>query len=900
MMATGRIKFFNERFGFIIDDSGEEYFFHVSGARQPERLAAGTPVRFEMGVGPKGPCAIHVSVMEVSAHVPGRKDGHAPAPETPVVNTPNANAKDPLVREPGGAGAKSASENNLPPPYHFVPVDIPAAVAEPPVFHDGSNPNQTDLVSGELKCEIKVLTPLLAGNFQYEAKDVSVAEQGADFVRLSQWDIAFPVAKAKKIIEPLFWNDRVVIPGTAIKGTIRQNLGALLCAPMERVAERTYSYRPNLDDELGSLLQPRAALVVKPPDDDGQNMQIRLRTRTDRPHFHTTGPDVRPEPRGAGTVYRYRGGLDGVGLLAWLKKPPKKKKEMKPTDCVHHWVEIGNQDWEANTRDVPGEVVLHFWRTLKHLEDDQTGHLGRLPSLEETDKNSLRSYFGKLKKDALKRDSVIFVEWDENAPRVTSIGNSFRYRIRYWDTVRTRCNGTEWQPREVLQPLPSELRLGDVQPEAPAVLSGTRLLAGYVCGEGENYLPALGKNDFQRLAGRFSPNIAIELLDETCQRFVDDQNGNGIALPLKPLGAPKPSSPEYYLKHNPGSPSGRHDGGTLLTYGDLPDDPVRGDLNGRKFYLNQPDAAKPQAANPHWFLQWQAVQRWRADQKFASDVLGRLIVLADATFPMQRPFPNDLMAFVLQLLSADPGLQKFKPAWEQRTKIARDMPSAEVAERKRIRKPGLLFIDAAIHLAGDQAALVRFVSAPGVRFRFTLRFRDLRKWELGALLASLDPELIAMEEVADLPPLVRQYLDRLTKQKSVSAEVPLFAIKLGHGRPLGMGSVKIEVQAARLWSRSGAAHSLADKSPADLTSDWIQALVRRLFSTDNEAVSEARAEVLLQWLKVHQYVGRSLAEYPSQDGEIFAFHTRLRRTHAKGRRKAKPGNLDADVLKPLT
>src|SRR5690606_29330302 len=30
-----------------------------------------------------------------------------------------------------------------------------------------------------------------------------------------------------------------------LKGLLRHELGALLCAPMERVAERSYSYRPN-------------------------------------------------------------------------------------------------------------------------------------------------------------------------------------------------------------------------------------------------------------------------------------------------------------------------------------------------------------------------------------------------------------------------------------------------------------------------------------------------------------------------------------------------------------------------------------------------------------------------------------------------------------------------------
>src|SRR5690606_6600197 len=56
------------------------------------------------------------------------------------------------------------------------------------------------------------------------------------------------LANKKSALCPLRapWGKRpVVIPGDSLKGLLRHELGALLGAPMERVAERSYSYRPN-------------------------------------------------------------------------------------------------------------------------------------------------------------------------------------------------------------------------------------------------------------------------------------------------------------------------------------------------------------------------------------------------------------------------------------------------------------------------------------------------------------------------------------------------------------------------------------------------------------------------------------------------------------------------------
>ncbi len=61
-MATGTVKFFNDDkgFGFITpDDGGNDLFVHVS-AVEKGTLRDDEKVRYEIGEGQKGPCAIQV------------------------------------------------------------------------------------------------------------------------------------------------------------------------------------------------------------------------------------------------------------------------------------------------------------------------------------------------------------------------------------------------------------------------------------------------------------------------------------------------------------------------------------------------------------------------------------------------------------------------------------------------------------------------------------------------------------------------------------------------------------------------------------------------------------------------------------------------------------------------
>ena len=63
-MSTGTVKFFNasKGFGFIIQESGDDIFFHISEVQGGQEPQDGDKVEFEVGQGKKGPCAIGVKV----------------------------------------------------------------------------------------------------------------------------------------------------------------------------------------------------------------------------------------------------------------------------------------------------------------------------------------------------------------------------------------------------------------------------------------------------------------------------------------------------------------------------------------------------------------------------------------------------------------------------------------------------------------------------------------------------------------------------------------------------------------------------------------------------------------------------------------------------------------------
>ena len=65
-MSEGKVKFFNanKRFGFIVQDEGEDLFFHASELRD-SAANEGDRVQYEIGEGKKGPCAVNIHEVRI-------------------------------------------------------------------------------------------------------------------------------------------------------------------------------------------------------------------------------------------------------------------------------------------------------------------------------------------------------------------------------------------------------------------------------------------------------------------------------------------------------------------------------------------------------------------------------------------------------------------------------------------------------------------------------------------------------------------------------------------------------------------------------------------------------------------------------------------------------------------
>ncbi len=655
-------------------------------------------------------------------------------------------------------------------PYTFVPVATSKTPHFKPVFHNGYSETGEQLFSGQLYCEIDALTPLIVGNYQYD-----LSEQEKQSLNIDR-------AAEKSALEPLFLNgdinSPVVISGSSLKGMLRHNIGAILNAPMERVQEQYYSYRPNLGWETNpTRYECREAVVTgfhrnAEKKVDGILIKL-LRVRRQAlfidqntyDHYKFSqigfGNEINPDgyfksnyrlktpqksiealPRGDYKLFRYRAGLDGDGQVATTYKT-----NTPPKDDVAVLINSNTYE-EAIDTSINENILIQFLKTKNQLIDPKFGHASR---------NKIDDYLDAIKRFNIEVNQLIYVEIDKQNGKVVSFGNNFRYRWKYADSVLTVQDGNSGKniPRYQVNSPATEKITGDDEDR----LTGARLLFGYSNGikrktkAGETALNiAEEDSEYDQLAGRISVNAALEQLTENSSlndRFIvrsnanDQNNQNRFYIPLKVLGQPRASAVEFYLKQNDNF---------LNTYGDLPGVEESGaELNGRKFYRHQP------VNNPSSF----------------------------------------------EGLNADNNL----------------------------------------------STIAKFVSKPGSKFRFTVRFKDLRQWELGLLMVALNPEI---------------------KRQGA-------ANKLGHARPLGLGSIRISIDSIQLLDENG---QLVKQSEEQSLSVWLDALEQEeSFAANNQMDA---------WLQILDYSAAQQADYQrGRDNEIYNYHTDIRSDYSKKRRKGQ-------------
>lgn len=648
-----------------------------------------------------------------------------------------------------GRGAHHGPANHAEPlqgkPYGFV--SLPSSLkTEAPIWHDGTSSRR--LLSGEVRFELEALTPLLVG---WERGQVGDNE--------TDWPVPASLAGAqlpskKSVLCPLRapWGKRpVIIPGDSLKGLLRHELGALLGAPMERVAERSYSYRPNATypskNPNSRFLVPRLARVL-----DGrvatmpldETCQVRVPT-----HLELFPPTLEYNKREGRFDYRfdrhggatYRGG-QGAGQR--LNSRPE----------VHTSLAV-LKSAQTEIIDVPGSVRDGFLATVRHLVDLDHGHFSeRHPDVPGRNSKP-RSIDGEVAKariltaatrEIFQSGDLVWVEWDTEKKRIVSLGWHYYYRWAYTDSVRKDADAPRLE-RHGLFPLARERETDRYG--APEELSAVRRLFGYT-GDNEGSA-GIGENDHAQLMSRVFVNAGLEVVGDNEseeQRFLRPTF-------LKELGMPRPSAVEHYLKQ-PHHPRRRpSDNATLVTYGDAAGYDAPGELAGRKFYFDRSNA------------------------------------------------------------------------------VAEDASEANTKN--------------------DRSTLALEASAPGRRFRFTVRFRDLEAAELAAVVVAFSPDQFSAA-------LGGTHKDG-------------YCSKLGYARPLGWGSVRIEAKQLLWLDETGESPIL--KADADLSA-WVNGHHARTVPQD-------------EWLAIHRRNHPDAAGYPKEedrDGNenIYTYHTRLRSTHSLYRR----------------
>lgn len=521
-------------------------------------------------------------------------------------------------------------------PYGFV--SLPKEfTTESPVWHDGEK-NIMGRVSGEIRFEMETLTPLLVGwerqtlNESEEAwaipirkvsrnecatvvqtaacanypdatdaetpkrrrKQQKVEQDRRKYVeRVQDHIVDVQVQDAgwsidsKSVLCPLRapWGKRpVVIPGDSLKGLLRHELGALLGAPMERVAERSYSYRPNslFTKDQNHFLETRIAWVpqggveerlLDPSISNGPKVrvpiQLELLPGNLRYDKHKSGKNNTycfDPPASQGD--RYLGG-QGAGKLLNSKKQLHKK--------------VGIIKSEENLLvDVPEVVQSGYLNTVHYLSELEYGHFSsRHPDIitKTIKSNEARNrILEAAKNEVFQPGDLIWVEWDTEKKQIVSLGWHYYYRWAYTDSVRKTGGNLE---RHGLFPLDTER---EKEGDAPKKLSAVRRLFGYT-GDNDGSR-GIGRGDHAQLMGRVFVNAGLEVV---CENESDETRFLKPTF-LRELGMPRPSAVEHYLKQ-PYHPQSRpSDKATLVTYGDAGGYDAPGELAGRKFYLDRNEA----------------------------------------------------------------------------------------------------------------------------------------------------------------------------------------------------------------------------------------------------------------------------------------------------------------------
>ena len=183
----------------------------------------------------------------------------------------------------------------------------------------------------------------------------------------------------------------------------------------------------------------------------------------------------------------------------------------------------------------------------------------------------------------------------------------------------------------------------------------------------------------------------------------------------------------------------------------------------------------------------------------------------------------------------------------------------------------------------DQSSIVGYVSKSGRLFKSKIRFQNLADWELGALIMAVFPK---PEYVKILSEIMNFKIDSKFKDFTESKEENYFAQKIGHGRPLGLGSISCKLDELKLLKQNENGFLVFNNQKN--INKYIEAFADMLIQKLQDKKQKWFNQILLPWLKIRIFSNTKIAYYyKGKDNKIFSYHTKIRSDHSRGRKKLK-------------
>ncbi len=728
-------------------------------------------------------------------------------------------------------------------PYHFVPVDICKAIQDTPVWHDGKERNEEKTYSGELNCTITALTPLIVGNYVYNYEDYT--HHG----KLTEAN------KSKKVIEPLRLEDedgRVLIHGTSIKGMLRHSISALMSSPMERVTEHTFSYRPN------SYINP--------------NFNKKLTT---------CGVFIKSISENEISVI-----IIPNNDILWIKRDKSIKFEND------HKNEINNGK------------LLNFNKALKlknskilagrpFVKKDTSYHIMRYYGSVDGDNGYLMKNFAEKENESIKEPYkyILFPDYgnNHNEKEVNIKMADFEHFINILKHLKDETYGHISNHPQITRKKDDNEKVyyNDVVEALKKLIEEIEKIKN-----GENNKIALfGEYDNKsKKLITFGHHFRYKwMYKDSVQKhnvkYDKDGKPYGKARKiLQPIGEELQTPPNtltaarllfgYAAESQNISTAG---------LGQQSDDEQKRQIYSRlagRVSINTAVELIDKKNNGDRFL------KSNSNHEVFLKILGSPKPSAVEHYLTQdklskRDDGGVLCTYGDTLDDESAGELKGRKFYFHQPEAASDRQCYEaVGESKEVKEVR----------EGAQASIARFVSKPDTKFKFKMRFSNLRKWELELLILSLNLNVNTLKQLAEGNKDVQDMINEVSNGK------PAYAHKLGHGRPLGLGSVKIDIDNMRLNEKE---QQLVEKKIDEFIKD--NTLLNKIKDQPGHGnvLYEWQENVLFEWLRVHQYSGRTRSEYPVyyKDGKgkdkeltIFGYHTKIRGIHLEGRKQSTTMN----------